>query len=75
MVKKSLIVLFRYILILLKRNELKQNYRNTEIISFRSSTASNGIFLEGKHSLEDGYIYLENHDDDGVLEEVKQTIL
>ena len=36
---------------------------------------SNGIFPEGKHSLEDGYIYLENHDDDGVLEEVKQTIL
>ena len=59
----------------------------------------NGIFLEGKHSLEDGKnwaeqkiselqtlrgkksnivvytIYLENHDDDGVLEEVKQTIL
>ena len=38
MVKKSLIVLFRYFLILPNRNETKRNYRNTEI--YRNSSVS-----------------------------------
>ena len=38
MLQKSLIVLFRYFLILPNRNETKRNYRNTEI--YRNSSVS-----------------------------------